>query len=77
METSEIHRNPPGTNREVLYNFILENCNDLAPWKTNNQNILMAKNLSQKIEGIGYAVTECRSKWDLLPHKSQLTEMFR
>ena len=42
METSEIHRNPPGTNREVLYNFILENCNDLAPWKTNNQNILMA-----------------------------------
>ena len=57
MEKSEIHGDPLGTNKEGLYRFILENWNDLAPWKTKNQNILMVKKFAQRLETDGCAVT--------------------
>ena len=37
----------------------------------------MARNFAQRLESDGYAGTECREKWDLLPHTSQLEERFR
>ena len=73
MKRSEKHENPLGTKTEGLYRSIFENWNNLAPWKIKNQNMLMAKQSVQRLEADGYARTECRSKWYLLPHQSQLT----
>ena len=48
---------PSWKNQEGVGRFIFYNWNDLVPWKTRNQKILMAWNFAQILEAGGYEGT--------------------